>query len=94
MPEFRKKLVERLHKANIRVNKGYTFYISPYLMLASLISIPSLLIAKLFPDLIIGAGTMTVLSFAIMVFASWWLGKRHERVEAEVNGHSDKKVAA
>lgn len=89
MPEFKKKLQERLHMANLRVNKGFNYYIYPYLMLASLIALPSMLIAKLFPDLTIGAGSMAILSFAIMVFVSWWLGERHEKIDAETNGHTE-----
>lgn len=93
MTEYQKNFQERMHKANIRVSKGYSMYISSYLTLASLISIPTTIIAKLFPELTLGASGMAILSFMVLVFVSWWLGKRYEKMEEKMNGHVEEKVA-
>ncbi len=71
----------RLHNFNKATHSGWETYINPYLSMIWYISIPELIMAKFFPDLLASATLLAVVSFAAMIVLSYALGKRHEHFD-------------
>jgi hypothetical protein len=75
------KAAVRLHDFNRTTHRGWETYINPYLTMLWYISIPEIIMAKFFPDLLTSATLLAAVSFAAMIVASYVLGKRHEHFD-------------
>ncbi|VVB76796.1 Uncharacterised protein [uncultured archaeon] len=75
-----------MHVENGRVNSGYNNYLAPYLNMLYFLSVVELIVAKLFPNLVLHTLTLAVFSYIIFVWLSYSLGKRHEEMEALQSG--------
>jgi len=76
------KAAVRLHDFNRTTHRGWETYINPYLTMLWYISIPEIIMAKFFPDLLASATLLAAVSFAAMIALSYALGKRHERFDS------------
>ncbi len=78
-----------VHEAIRYSRDGWNNYLSPFIGMAYYITVPELVIAKLFPEFLVGSSFAAVVSFFIIAFMSYRLGIRHEKIEKSKKGESD-----
>ncbi|MGC8568037.1 MAG: hypothetical protein ACP5RP_01180 [Candidatus Micrarchaeia archaeon] len=77
------KFVLHAHLANERITNGWSYYISPYFSMFYYISIPEILIAKIFPKLFTSSILLGVISYIVLLLLSYHMGIRHEKFKKE-----------
>jgi hypothetical protein len=81
--------INNIDRFILRVRTGWNQKIGVFVTMGAYISLPEIAILNFFPHLALPSAVLWVMSYCILITLSYFLGKREEKVERELNGKKD-----